>query len=43
MCIGVEDLDCDGGNDLVVTLDRSGLSGLSNDAITWFRNTGQLR
>ncbi len=39
----VVDLDGDGANDLVVTLDRSGLSGLSNDAIAWFRNTGQLR
>ena len=33
------DLDGNGANDLVVTLDRNGLSGLSNDAIAWFRNT----
>ncbi len=37
--IQVVDLDGDGANDLVVTLDRSGLSGLSNDALVWFRNT----
>lgn len=35
----VTDLDADGVNDLVVTFDRSGLSGLSNDALIWFRNT----
>lgn len=35
----VVDLDGDGASDLVVTLDRSGLSGLSNDALVWFRNT----
>ncbi len=35
----VVDLDGDGANDLVVTLDRSRLSGLSNDAIAWLRNT----
>ncbi len=35
----VVDLDGDGANDLVVTLDRSGLSGLTNDALVWFRNT----
>ena len=35
----VIDLDDDGANDLVVTLDRSGLSGLTNDALVWFRNT----
>lgn len=35
----VVDLDGDGSNDLVATLDRSGLSGLSNDALVWFRNT----
>ena len=33
------DLDGDGAQDLVVTLDRSGLSGLTNDALVWFRNT----
>lgn len=35
----VTDLDGDGANDLVVTLDRGGLSGLANDALVWFRNT----
>jgi len=35
----VVDLDGDGANDLVATFDRSGLSGLSNDALVWFRNT----
>lgn len=37
--IVVVDLDGDGRRDLVVTLDRNGLSGLSNDALAWFRNT----
>jgi len=36
----VVDVDGDGNNDLVATLDRSGLSGLSNDALVWFQNTG---
>ncbi len=35
----VTDLDADGSADLIVTLDRSGLSGLTNDALVWFRNT----
>ncbi|MCH8146519.1 MAG: VCBS repeat-containing protein [Planctomycetes bacterium] len=35
----VVDLDGDGKNDLVATFDRSGLSGLTNDALVWFRNT----
>ena len=35
----VTDLDGDGANDLVVTLDRTRLSGLTNDALVWFRNT----
>jgi hypothetical protein len=35
----VVDLDGDGANDIVATFDRSGLSGLSNDALVWFRNT----
>jgi len=35
----VVDLDGDGANDVVATFDRTGLSGLSNDAIVWFRNT----
>ncbi len=33
------DLDGDGAIDLIATLDRSGLSGISNDALVWFRNT----
>jgi hypothetical protein len=33
------DLDGNGANDFVATLDRHELSGLSNDAIAWFRNT----
>jgi hypothetical protein len=33
------DLDGDGANDFVATLDRTGLSGLTNDALVWFRNT----
>lgn len=37
--IHVADIDGDGKDDLLVTLDRSGLSGLSNDALVWFRNT----
>lgn len=35
----IVDLDGDGANDLVATFDRSGLSGLTNDALVWFRNT----
>ncbi len=35
----VVDVDGDGANDIVATFDRSGLSGLSNDALVWFRNT----
>jgi len=35
----VVDLDGDGAVDFVATLDRSGLSGLSNDALAWFENT----
>lgn len=38
-CIIVTDLDNDGRNDFVVTMDRAGLSGLTNDALVWFRNT----
>ena len=37
--IAVIDLDGDGENDVLATLDRDGLSGLTNDALTWFRNT----
>jgi hypothetical protein len=33
------DLDGDGRNDILATLDRGGLSGLSTDALVWFRNT----
>lgn len=35
----VVDLDGDGSNDFIATLDRSGLSGITNDALIWFRNT----
>lgn len=35
----VVDLDGDGREDIIATLDRSGLSGLSNDALAWLRNT----
>jgi len=35
----VVDLDGDGANDLVVTLDRNGLSGITNDALVWLQNT----
>ncbi|MFQ5591231.1 MAG: FG-GAP repeat domain-containing protein [Phycisphaerae bacterium] len=35
----VVDLDGDGANDLVVPFDRSGLSGLTDDALIWLRNT----
>ena len=34
----VVDLDADGANDVIATFDRSGLSGLTNDALVWFRN-----
>ena len=33
------DLNADGANDIIVTLDRSVLSGLTNDALVWLRNT----
>jgi hypothetical protein len=36
--IHVVDLDGDGFNDIVASFDRSGLSGLSNDALVWFRS-----
>lgn len=35
----VVDLDDDGRLDIIATFDRSGLSGLSNDALVWLRNT----
>jgi hypothetical protein len=35
----IADLDGDGWNDMVGTLDRGTHSGLSNDALVWFRNT----
>lgn len=34
----IVDLDGDGENDIISTLDRSGLSGLTNDALVWFRS-----
>lgn len=35
----IVDLDGDGANDIVATLDRSGLSGLTSDALVWFHNS----
>lgn len=37
--IHVVDLDGDGSNDILATFDRSGRSGLTEDALVWFRNT----
>jgi hypothetical protein len=37
----VFDLDCDGTTDIVATMDRQSLSGLSNDVVIWFRNVLQ--
>jgi hypothetical protein len=34
----IVDMDGDGDNDIVATLDRNGLSGLTNDVLVWFRN-----
>ena len=34
----IVDLDGDGFNDIVGTIDRVELSGLTNDALIWFRN-----
>ena len=34
----IVDLDGDGDQDIVATLDRTGASGLTNDALVWFRN-----
>lgn len=33
------DLDGNGAMDFIITLDREGLSGLTNDALVWMRNT----
>lgn len=38
--IQIIDLDGDGRMDVLSTLDREGQSGLTNDAIIWFRNNG---
>lgn len=35
----VVDIDCDGANDIIGTIDRQDLSGLSTDVLVWFRNT----
>jgi len=35
----IVDLDGDGMNDIVGTIDRNELSGLTDDALIWFRNT----
>ncbi len=35
----ITDLDGDGRNDLVVPIDRSDLSGLTNDVLVWFQST----
>lgn len=34
----VFDIDCDGTNDVIATIDRRSLSGLSTDVVVWFRN-----
>jgi hypothetical protein len=34
----IVDLDGDGDNDIVGTIDRNELSGLTADALVWFRN-----
>ncbi len=34
----VLDIDCDGANDVIATMDRRPLSGLSTDVVLWFRN-----
>ncbi len=34
----VLDIDCDGANDVIGTIDRRSLSGLSTDVVVWFRN-----
>ncbi len=35
----IADIDNDGYNDIIATLDRTSMSGLSNDALALFRNT----
>ncbi len=37
--LDIVDLDGDGRLDFVATLNRAGLSGLTNDALVWFENT----
>jgi FG-GAP-like repeat len=34
----VLDIDCDGANDILATIDRRDLSGLGSDVLVWFRN-----
>lgn len=34
----IVDIDGDGANDIVATIDRAELSGLADDALVWFRN-----
>jgi hypothetical protein len=36
------DLDGDGRNDIVGTLDRRANSGLTNDRLVWYRNIRRL-
>lgn len=36
--LSVFDLDCDGANDIIATMDRRSASGLSNDVVIWFRS-----
>ena len=38
--VKIVDLDGDGRADIIGTLNRQAQSGLTNDAIVWFRNTG---
>jgi hypothetical protein len=39
----VVDIDDDGDQDIIATLDRKGMSGLTNDALVWFKNTLSIR
>jgi FG-GAP-like repeat len=41
--VRVVDLDGDGEPDILGTLDRRGQSGLTNDAVIWYRNNGIVR